>query len=113
VPFDAATGAAELARDTLPDVPAVVLTRAPGRWRDPRADATVDQTWRGNQATLARLCRAPLVTAADAGHDLPGEAPGLVAYTIDQVVLAVRSYTSRVVFDPAHVATVGGAAVQR
>jgi pimeloyl-ACP methyl ester carboxylesterase len=46
--IDAAIGAVELARDTLPDVPAVVLTRTPGWWRDPRARATVDQTWRDN-----------------------------------------------------------------
>jgi pimeloyl-ACP methyl ester carboxylesterase len=110
--IDAATGAAELARDTLPDVAAVVLTRTPGRWRDPRADATVDQAWRDNQATLARLCHAPLVTATDAGHDLPGEAPGLVAYAIDQVVHAVRARARRVALDPVHLATVGGTATQ-
>jgi pimeloyl-ACP methyl ester carboxylesterase len=109
--IDAATGADDLARDTLPDVPAVVLTRTPGRWRDPRADAAVDQAWSDNQATLARLCRAPLVTATDAGHDLPGQAPGLVAYAIDQVVLAVRTNAARVVLDPIRVANVGGTAV--
>jgi hypothetical protein len=35
-----------------------------------------------------------------------------VAYAIDQVVLAARNCTSRVVLDPAHLATVGGTAVQ-
>ena len=108
--IDAATGAADLAHDTLPDIPTVVLTRTPGRWRDPRADTAVEQAWRDNQATLARLCRAPLVTATDAGHDLPGEAPGLVAYAIDQVVHAVRTSAARVVLDPVHLAAVGGTA---
>jgi pimeloyl-ACP methyl ester carboxylesterase len=106
--IDAATGAAELAGDTLPDVPAIVLARTPRRWRSPRADAAVDQSWQDNQADLARLCRAPLVVATNSGQDVPGEAADLVAFAIDEVVRAVRSRAPRVGVDPGQVLAVGG-----
>ena len=106
--IDATAGAAELAGETMPDVPAVVLARTPGRWRSPRADATVDQTWRDNQADLARILHAPLIVAADSGHDIPGEAPDLVAFAIDEVVRATRHHARRVLLDPAKVRAAGG-----
>jgi pimeloyl-ACP methyl ester carboxylesterase len=106
--IDAATGAAELAQETLPDVPAVVLARTPGRWRSPRADAAVDRSWQDNQADLARICRAPLIIAADAGHNVPGEAPDLVAFAIDEVVRAVRRHAPHVSVDPDRIHAVGG-----
>jgi pimeloyl-ACP methyl ester carboxylesterase len=99
--FDADLGAAELAGDRLPEVPTVVIARTPGRWRSPRADATVDQSWQDNQADLARRCQASLLIATDSGHDIPAEAPDLVAFGIDEVVRAVRTGTARVLFDPA------------
>ncbi len=106
--IDAAVGAADLAGETLPDVPAVVLARTPGRWHSPKADAAVDQSWQDNQAALARICQAPLLIAADSGHDIPGEAPDLVAFAIDDVVRAVRSHAPRVRVDPLQVLAVGG-----
>lgn len=41
---------------------------------------------------------------------MPGEAPGLVAFAIDQVAYAVRAHAPRVALDPIHLATVGGTA---
>ena len=67
--IDAAAGTAELAGDRMPDVPAVVLARTPGRWRSPRADTTVDQTWRDNQADLAHTLHAPRACPASATQD--------------------------------------------
>jgi hypothetical protein len=75
----AAAGAAELAGDTLAEVPAFVLARTRGRWRSPRANAAVDRFWQDNQTELARLCRGPLVIAVDSGHDIPaGTSPGRI-----------------------------------
>jgi pimeloyl-ACP methyl ester carboxylesterase len=104
---DADLGAAELTRDRLPEVPTVVIARTPGRWRSPRADATVDQSWQDNQVQLAHRCQAPLLIATDAGHDIPAEATDLVAFGIDQVVRAVRSGTARALIDPAAARAVG------
>jgi pimeloyl-ACP methyl ester carboxylesterase len=106
--IDAVTGAAELAHDSLPQVPAVVLARTPGRWHLPQADQGVDRAWQDSQADLARLCRAPLWVAAGSGHDIPGEAPDLVALAIDEVVRAVRGHAPRVSFDPARIHAAGG-----
>jgi pimeloyl-ACP methyl ester carboxylesterase len=75
--IDAAAGARELSDATLPEVPAVVLTRTPGRWHAYHADHAVDRSWQDHQGDLARHCHAPLVVAANSGHDIPGEAPNL------------------------------------
>jgi pimeloyl-ACP methyl ester carboxylesterase len=106
--IDAARGAAELSGASLPDVPGVVLTRTPGRWNSLRADQTVDRSWQEHQAELARQCRAPLIVATDSGHDIPGEAPDLVALAIDEVVRAVRGRHPCAILDPIRVHAAGG-----
>jgi pimeloyl-ACP methyl ester carboxylesterase len=87
--IDTAAGALELAGVSPPGVPTVVVARTPGRWDSPRADEAVDRSWQEHQADLARQCRAPLIVARNSGHDIPGEAPDLVALAIDEVVRAV------------------------
>ena len=58
--------------------------------------------------TSAPLTSAPLVVARNAGHDIPTEAPHLVAFAIDEVVRAVRRHTRRVNLDPAQIRAADG-----
>lgn len=88
--FDLIAGEAEMAGILLPDVPGVVLARAPGRWDVSVPDPGIDGFWQDAQANLAHQTGAELVVAADAGHQMPREAPELVAFAIDEVVESVR-----------------------
>jgi pimeloyl-ACP methyl ester carboxylesterase len=106
--IDAAAGAGGLADATLPGVPTVVLARTPGRWDGYRVDQAIDRSWQEHQADLARQCRTPLVIAANSGHDIPGEAPNLAAFAVDEVVRAVRRRNAVVTLDPSHVHAAGG-----
>jgi hypothetical protein len=49
-----------------------------------------------------------LIIAKESGHRMPDDAPGLVAFAIDQVVSAVRDHSESVALDPARVSEAGG-----
>jgi pimeloyl-ACP methyl ester carboxylesterase len=107
-PIDMLAGEVEVLKATAPPVPAVVLARTPGWWSSrPIPHPALDELWQLNQHELADEHHAPLLIAVDAGHHLPREAPGLVAYGIDLVVRAARTHR-----DPAprreDLAAVGG-----
>jgi len=104
--FDRVAGEIEILEAITPSVPTAVVTRTPGRWT-PAYDGA-DPLWTAYQRQLALQSSAPLVIAEDAGHQIPAEAPRLVAYVIDRMVEASRS-GERWVPDPAALAAVGGA----
>ncbi len=81
-------------RFALPDVPAVVLARTPGRWFKPPPSPEVDRFWQDGQRELAVQLGARLVVAEDSGHYLVTEAPALVADAVDEVVQAARGVTA-------------------
>jgi hypothetical protein len=66
----------------------------------------MDRFWQQSQATLARQLGGPLLVAADAGHQIPREAPQLVAFAVDQVVWAARAGRSTAEVDASDVAKV-------
>jgi len=88
--FDRVAGEVEVVEAELPLLPAVVVTRTPGRWPADYPAETIDPLWTAYQRQLARQHGVPLIVAADAGHQIPREAPALVAYLVDQVVQAAR-----------------------
>lgn len=89
--IDPVAGETEIRTATLPQVPAVVLCRTPGRWDVTLPDPAIDDLWQHAQLALAIDLGAPLVMAANAGHRLAQEDPILVASAIDDVVHAVRT----------------------
>ena len=101
----------------VPPCPAVVLSRTPGWWWPPgtSAPAGEDERWHTWQEKLACRWSAPRWVARDAGHQLPTEAPALVALAVDLVVRAVRDgrntagYTDAISLETAggHIASVG------
>lgn len=95
----------EVVNAAVPDVPTTVITRTPGRWIPGWHD--LDPLWTAYQRQLARQCGVPLVVAADSGHQIPDDAPQLVAHVVDEVVAAVRAGTS-VMFDLSTLAVSGG-----
>lgn len=107
--FDAVAGSGEITGVDWPTAPAVVLVQTPGRWpASLPSDRDIDSVWQESAAALARDLGASLVVAANAGHQIPREAPGLVAFAIDEVVRAVRGGSVVVDLDPARVAASGG-----
>lgn len=88
--FDLPDGEAEVVQAVAPSVPAVVIACTPGLW-EPEWPAAGDRLWTAYQRQLARHLGAPLVIAANAGHQIPDEAPALVAYVIDRVVEAASA----------------------
>lgn len=109
--FDTITGEIEILTATYPEVPSIVVTRTPGRWDVPLPHPAIDDLWSVSQQLLARELNAPLVVAADAGHQTPREAPALVAHLVDQVVTAVRDGAKRCTLDQAAVEQVGAGEV--
>jgi pimeloyl-ACP methyl ester carboxylesterase len=105
---DAALGEAEVNRARVPRVPSIVLARTPGNWYGPPPDAQADGIWQRAQADLAEQSASPLIIAKDSGHRMPDDAPGLVAFAIDQVVSAVRGHHDAVAVAAAAVGDVGG-----
>ncbi len=106
--FDTVRGAAEITGVNWPPVPGVVVVRTPGVWAgDTPYNPNIDRYWHDHAVALARDLRVPRIVAANAGHQIPREAPRLVAYAIDEVVLAVREQRD-VAFDPDRVTAVGG-----
>jgi pimeloyl-ACP methyl ester carboxylesterase len=105
---DAARGEAEVTRASLPRVPSIVVAHTPGRWYTPPPDPQIDGVWQRAQADLARESGSALIVASDAGHRIPEDAPGLVAFAVDKVVVAVRGRSERVSLDAGQVAAAGG-----
>lgn len=87
-PIDIVNGEIEVVEAELPDVPAAVLMRSSGTW-DGWPEA-VERLWLAYQRQLARQLRAPLVVADKAGHQIPDDAPRLVAHVVSAVVNAAR-----------------------
>jgi pimeloyl-ACP methyl ester carboxylesterase len=88
--IDAERGATEIV--TLqPSVPAVVITRTPGRWNTSNATGEIDELWRRHHATLAAELGAAHIVAVDGGHRLNAEAPRLIATAIAEVFRATQS----------------------
>jgi pimeloyl-ACP methyl ester carboxylesterase len=87
--LDTEAGAAELAAERFPPVPAVVLTRTPGRWRavDGATDE-IDRRWRDSHRRLAAQTGGAHLFARDAGHRLIEEATDLVVLALDAVLSA-------------------------
>jgi pimeloyl-ACP methyl ester carboxylesterase len=110
---DAARGEAEVTRASLPRVPSIVVARTPGRWHTPPPDPEIDGVWQRAQADLARESGAALIVARDSGHRIPEEAPGLVAFAVDQVVTAVRDQRDAIALDADQVSDAGGDLAKR
>jgi pimeloyl-ACP methyl ester carboxylesterase len=107
--FDAVRGEAEILGAALPPVPGVVIVRSPDRWEGVTLPhPALPDVWQANHRDLARQAGAPLVVAADAGHQLPTEAPQLVGYAVDEVVRAVRRRQAGCCLDPDRLALAGG-----
>lgn len=88
--FDVLAGEIEVVESVVPPVPAAVIARTPGWWSEGAPPPGVDPLWTAYQRQLAHQHRTPLIVADDAGHQLPGEAPRLVAHVIDAVVRGHR-----------------------
>jgi pimeloyl-ACP methyl ester carboxylesterase len=88
--IDLASGETEVMHAELPLVPSIVLARTPGRWATPPPDPAIDGLWQRAQVDLARRSGAALIIAKDSGHRIPADAPGLVAFAVDQVVIPAR-----------------------
>jgi len=107
---DILAGEVEVLSAGLPPVPAVVMARRRHWWvpGETMPHPAIDDLWHVSQQLLARQCNAALMVAEHAGHQIPGEAPALVALAVDAVVGAVRTGTSPVI-DPAAMSAAGGA----
>jgi Alpha/beta hydrolase family len=105
--IDRMRGEVEILESYVPRIPAVVITRSPGRLY-PGYPPEVEIVWTGYQRQLARQLSAPLIVAADAGHQIPREEPRLVAHVVDAIVQAVRT-GERWTPDPPTLAACGGA----
>ena len=106
--IDLASGEAEVVQAESPLVPSIVLARTPGRWTMQPPDPAIDGIWQRAQADLARRSGAALIIAKDSGHLIPADAPGLVAFAVDQVVMAVREGSSTAALDARQVERAGG-----
>jgi pimeloyl-ACP methyl ester carboxylesterase len=108
--IDIVTDAALIADAQPPQVPTVVLSRAVGWDYPPPAVAPPDQDarWHGHHADLARRSGGVRLVAHSAGHQLPREAPDLVALAVDAVVNAVRAGQRTVSLDPVRVRAADG-----
>lgn len=91
--IDVVSGQVEILSAQPPKVPTVVLTRTPGRWSgaEKPPHPAVEDLWLVSQRILARETGAPLLVAENSGHQLPAEAPRLVAYAVKLVHAAAVS----------------------
>lgn len=105
--IDRARGEVEILEAYVPQKPTAVVVRTPGRLY-PGYPPETDIIWTGYQRLLARQSSAPLIVADNASHQVPLDAPALVAYVVDRIVEAVRT-GQRWRPDPAALAAVGGA----
>jgi pimeloyl-ACP methyl ester carboxylesterase len=94
--FDILAGEVEILSAAVPTVPTVVITRRRHWWMagETSPHPAIDDLWWISQRLLAKQHNAPLIIAENAGHQIPSEAPGLVAYAIDTVVRAARTGTA-------------------
>lgn len=104
---DLITSEIEVVNAIAPAVPTAVIARTPGRWPEGWDHPLCDPFWVAYQRQLARQCRVPMIVAADAGHQIPHDAPNLVAFVVDEVVQAVRS-GAPVTFDSDRLSAAGG-----
>jgi pimeloyl-ACP methyl ester carboxylesterase len=104
--IDRLRGEVEILEAHVPPRPTAVVTRSPG-WLYPGYPPEVNIVWTGYQRLLARQSSAPLIVADDAGHQIPREAPALVAHVVDRVTEAARSGLSYDADVPS-IAAVGG-----
>jgi pimeloyl-ACP methyl ester carboxylesterase len=97
--FDILAGEVEVLAAAIPAVPTVVITRRRRWWMEGESmpHPAIDDLWRLSQHLLAEQHNAPLIVAEKAGHQIPLEAPGLVAHAVDAVVWATRTSTAPVV----------------
>jgi pimeloyl-ACP methyl ester carboxylesterase len=107
---DGATDAVAVAEATPPQVPTVVLSRAVGWWYPPPAVAPPDEDarWHQHHADLAARSGGVRIVADHAGHQLPREAPDLVALAVNAVVEAVRNSSKTISIPSAAVRSAGG-----
>jgi hypothetical protein len=105
--FDLLTGEIEVVASLVPPVPAAVVVRTPGWWSSGDPPPGLDPLWTAYQRQLARHHGTPLIVASDAGHQIPEEAPRLVAHVIDAVTRGHR-FDRRSATDAAGLAEVGG-----
>lgn len=106
--IDTLAGEIQMLGAFVPKVPAAVITRTPGRWTGDYPAERCDPLWMAYQQQLARQWRTPLVVAEDAGHQVPAEAPRLVAFLIDHVVRCARQRGGSQVPDVPSLAVAGG-----
>lgn len=107
--LDYKTGAAELASTPDPAVPAVVMTRTPGRpWPGAPAAQDVDRRWTRHQRQIADRLDAALLVADNSDHYLHHDASELVAWAIDATINAVLSGGAHVSLDSQQVMALGG-----
>jgi len=106
--FDLIAGEVEIVGSLVARAPAAVVSRTPGRWVDGFPVGTCDPLWTAYQQLLARQHGCPLILADNAGHQIPAEAPRLVAYLIDHVVRQSRRVGKSVTPDPDSLRVAGG-----
>jgi hypothetical protein len=106
--IDFIAGQVEILAASALTVPAVVLTRSWNWWPAGREmeHPALGELWAVSQRQLALQWGAPLIVT-DTGHQIPREAPDLVAYAVGAVVHAARS-GSRVHLDDGRLAVLGG-----
>jgi pimeloyl-ACP methyl ester carboxylesterase len=97
--IDILAGEVEILSATVPAVPTIVITRKRYWWTagETVPHPAIDDLWWVSQRLLAEQYHAPLIVAENAGHQVPSEASGLVAYVVDAMVRAVRTGTAPVV----------------
>jgi pimeloyl-ACP methyl ester carboxylesterase len=79
----------QAASDGFPQVPARVIVHGDGEWDQVTADGRMERAWRAMQDDLARRLGAPApIVAAGASHQVPLDAPDLVADVIAQLFVA-------------------------
>lgn len=90
---DTVRGHAEALNAALPDVPALVVARTHGTWSgtEPPPHPAVEDLWIAQQRAYARELGCPLLVADNASHQIPREAPNLVAYAIRAVHTAAAT----------------------
>ncbi|MGK5682462.1 hypothetical protein [Actinoplanes sp. URMC 104] len=109
--FDTLTGEVEVLQSRrASEVRSAVVTRTPGRWEPPWPAEALDPLWLAHQRRLAWSLDTPLIVAADAGHQIPDEAPELVAYLIDEVIDHCRRDLTMLMPDQERLAVAGGRA---
>ncbi|MFI5497041.1 alpha/beta fold hydrolase [Actinoplanes sp. NPDC051859] len=81
----------EVLQAPSPAVPSVVVASEASNWNEDLPHPAVTDLWAVHQRILAGQVGGPLVTAVRASHQIPAEAPDLVAYCVDAVVRAAAN----------------------